>query len=196
MTGKQQEFLNYESLVSKKDELEREISRLEAILTANNTNMTNSLIDLQGFPRSDIDVYTVRHTRSKIIHLSNDHADILKEIEKSLIQIHSQAKVQGPGSFTSFEDLPFAKIDGVAPDSPASLAGLERDDLLVNFGDLSTKLKSTSQTFDLLGNAVQARIGLETVVKVQRRDVLFVTKLTPRNWGGKGVLGCHLIPLK
>jgi 26S proteasome non-ATPase regulatory subunit 9 len=196
MTGKQQEFLNYESLVSKKDELEREISRLEAILTANNTNMTNSLIDLQGFPRSDIDVYTVRHTRSKIIHLSNDHADILKEIEKSLIQIHSQAKVQGPGSFSSFEDLPFAKIDGVAPDSPASLAGLERDDLLVNFGDLSTKLKSTSQTFDLLGNAVQARIGLETVVKVQRRDVLFVTKLTPRNWGGKGVLGCHLIPLK
>ena len=141
MTGKQQEFLNYESLVSKKDELEREISRLEAILTANNTNMTNSLIDLQGFPRSDIDVYTVRHTRSKIIHLSNDHADILKEIEKSLIQIHSQAKVQGPGSFSSFEDLPFAKIDGVAPDSPASLAGLERDDLLVNFGDLSTKLK-------------------------------------------------------
>ena len=196
MTGKQQEFLNYESLVSKKDELEREISRLEAILTANNTNMTNSLIDLQGFPRSDIDVYTVRHTRSKIIHLSNDHADILKEIEKSLIQIHSQAKVQGPGSFSSFVDLPFAKIDGVAPDSPASLAGLERDDLLVNFGDLSTKLKSTSQTFDLLGNAVHARIGLETVVKVQRRDVLFVTKLTPRNWGGKGVLGCHLIPLK
>jgi 26S proteasome non-ATPase regulatory subunit 9 len=167
-----------------------------SLMPANNTNMTNSLIDLQGFPRSDIDVYTVRHTRSKIIHLSNDHADILKEIEKSLIQIHSQAKVQGPGSFSSFEDLPFAKIDGVAPDSPASLAGLERDDLLVNFGDLSTKLKSTSQTFDLLGNAVQARIGLETVVKVQRRDVLFVTKLTPRNWGGKGVLGCHLIPLK
>ena len=33
----------------------------------NNTDLTEPLVDQEGFPRSDIDVYQVRMTRHKII---------------------------------------------------------------------------------------------------------------------------------
>jgi 26S proteasome non-ATPase regulatory subunit 9 len=189
----------YQTLVTRKDELEKEISALEKVLIAHNSNMTDALVDREGFPRADIDVYTVRNTRSKIIQLSNDHANLLKEIEKSLIQIHAQAKETGPGSFPAFEqDKPFALVDGVAPDSPASVAGFQRGDLLVKFGDLSTAFKTVSQTFDLLPSFVKGRIGIETSVLVHRtvdaKETVVVLRLTPNVWGGKGVLGCHLVP--
>lgn len=194
MTGQNQAMIQYQNLITQKDLLEKEISNLEQILISNNSNMTASLVDLEGFPRADIDVYTVRNTRAKIIHLSNDHANLLRDIEKSLVEIHAHAKETGPGSFPSLEEeKPFALVDGVAPDSPAFLSGLQRGDLLVKFGDLCTRLKSPSQTFDLLPNFVKGRIGMETPLIVQRGESVIILKLTPNNWAGKGILGCHLV---
>lgn len=197
MTRHDQAMIQYQNLYSQKDKLEKEISSLEQLLIANNSNMTDSLVDREGFPRADIDVYTVRNTRAKIIHLSNDHANLLKEIENILIEIHAHAKETGPGSFPTVQDKPFALVDGVAPDSPAYIAGLQRGDLIVKFGDLCTKFKSPSQTFDLLPSFVKERIGMETVVMVHRSgngaDTTMELKLTPNTWAGKGVLGCHLV---
>jgi 26S proteasome non-ATPase regulatory subunit 9 len=199
MTLNDQAMVLYQNLITRKDELEKEISALEQVLITHNSNMTDSLVDREGFPRADIDVYTVRNTRAKIIQLSNDHANLLKEIEKSLIEIHAHAKETGPGSFPAFEqDKPFALVDGVAPDSPASKAGLQRGDRLVKFGDLSTALKTVSQTFDLLPSFVKKRTGIETSVLVHRmldgKETSVLLQLTPNVWAGKGVLGCHLVP--
>jgi 26S proteasome non-ATPase regulatory subunit 9 len=194
MTGHDQAMIQFKTLTTKKASLEKEISDLEQVLVANNTNMTDSLIDQEGFPRSDIDVYTVRNTRSKIIHLSNDHANILKEIEICLIEIHAHAKEAGPGSFPTLETKPFALVDGVAPDSPASIAGLQRGDLVVKFGNHCTGSKSPSQTFALLPSVVQGHVGIETPVVVHRNQTALVFQLTPKAWAGKGVLGCHLVP--
>ena len=36
------------------------------MLFQNNVDMTSELIDAEGFPRNDIDVYQVRHARHKI----------------------------------------------------------------------------------------------------------------------------------
>lgn len=46
--------------------------------------MESPLVDADGFPRNDIDVYQVRHARHQIINLQNDLKALLKEIEKGL----------------------------------------------------------------------------------------------------------------
>lgn len=54
--------------------------------------MTESLIDEEGYPRSDVDVYQIRHIRSQISRRLNDHKLIMKELERQLHHLHSIKK--------------------------------------------------------------------------------------------------------
>lgn len=51
------------ALMAQKDELEKQLKEQQDILVSNNSNMSTPLVDAEGFPRSDIDVYTVRYAR-------------------------------------------------------------------------------------------------------------------------------------
>lgn len=54
-------------LIQDKDRIEGEIREQTAILETNNVGMDDPLVDAEGFPRNDIDVYKVRHARHRII---------------------------------------------------------------------------------------------------------------------------------
>lgn len=54
-------------LMQDKDKIESEIREQTAILETNNVGMHDSLVDSEGYPRNDIDVYKVRHARHRII---------------------------------------------------------------------------------------------------------------------------------
>ena len=54
--------------------------------------MNGPIIDAEGFPRNDIDVYEVRRARQMIICLQNDHKGLMNEIEELLHQLHADAK--------------------------------------------------------------------------------------------------------
>jgi 26S proteasome non-ATPase regulatory subunit 9 len=162
------------SLIARKDALEAELEAQGSILKANNTDMRQPLVDREGFPRDDLDVWAVRHARVRIIELRNDLAALMDEIAKALETVYrrpppppaegsgatttSAAAVSGETSIT--ELLPFARVNGVAPGSPAADAvrplcavsaaafrsaskttccayqGMQRDDLVVKFGGL------------------------------------------------------------
>ncbi|KPJ00727.1 26S proteasome non-ATPase regulatory subunit 9 [Papilio xuthus] len=77
-------------LIEEKDRIEREIQEQSDILATNNVGMHDSLVDSDGYPRNDIDVYKVRHTRHQIICLQNDHKAIMKRIEEGLYEVHSE----------------------------------------------------------------------------------------------------------
>src|ERR1700722_20801667 len=73
------------ALISRKDGLEQDISAQFSILQANNATLhTPPLVDSEGFPRADIDVYAVRHARVKIIELKNDLRSVMDEIARGL----------------------------------------------------------------------------------------------------------------
>ncbi|XP_050356227.1 26S proteasome non-ATPase regulatory subunit 9-like [Nymphalis io] len=88
-------------LIQEKDRIESEIRDENAVLAANNVGMQDSLVDMHGFPRSDIDVYKVRHARHKIICLQNDHKNIMKQIEQGLSEVHSQFVSNGESTSNS-----------------------------------------------------------------------------------------------
>jgi 26S proteasome non-ATPase regulatory subunit 9 len=124
------------NLITRKEEIESELNVQLSILSANSATLHSpQLVDQDGFPRSDIDVYAVRMARVRILQLRNDLKTVMDDIAKALETIYdptSQATTtttstapQLNGDLTNAEVItlvPFAKVDGVAPGSPAAAA--------------------------------------------------------------------------
>jgi 26S proteasome non-ATPase regulatory subunit 9 len=123
------------SLIARKDALEAELEAQGSILKANNTDMRQPLVDRDGFPRDDLDVWAVRHARVRIIELRNDLAALMDEIAKTLETVYRRSpppQAEGDSGATTTasstvsgetmisELLPFARVNGVAPGSPAA----------------------------------------------------------------------------
>ncbi|KAL1919510.1 uncharacterized protein VTP21DRAFT_2203 [Calcarisporiella thermophila] len=188
---------NARALISEKDQLEANIRELETELRGHGVGMTQSLVDLSGFPRTDIDVVAVRNLRHQIIRLRNDHKELMNRIENALYEVHAQNREQQhSASFSSHpaEDVhPFALVDSVAPDSPASQAGLMRGDKIVRFGELH---EGNHRGLQALPGVVTRNEGKAIMVTLERASERITIELVPRQgWGGRGLLGCHIIPL-
>lgn len=120
--------------------------------------MATPLVDPEGFPRADIDVAGVRTARSQINRLRNDLKAVMDEmsrlLEKGLPRVAPEptgAQVETVEPEVDEAKTPFAKVDGVFPNSPAASAvspfrtllilelmrarqGLERGDKIVSIG--------------------------------------------------------------
>ncbi|OOQ87014.1 putative 26S proteasome non-ATPase regulatory subunit 9 [Penicillium brasilianum] len=210
--------LTMPDLMQEKERIEAELSALSSVLSSHGVNMNSSLTTFDGFPRDDIDIAQVRTTRVRIIHLRNDHKDVMKYLEKGLHAHFAQlqnaqatATTNGttvppvaPVADNSIVDAsalgaPFARVNSVEPRSPAEQAGLKAGDTIRGFGGVHWL---NHERLSKVAETVQQNEGRPVTVKVTRKnegaqgttelDLL----LTPRrNWGGRGLLGCHLVPL-
>ena len=82
--------MSFQELCDKKDAIEKEIKELVDVLEPSNAvgpvpGLKKPLVDHEGFPRNDIDVYDTRHKRHRLACLQTDHKQIMKEIEAFLI---------------------------------------------------------------------------------------------------------------
>ena len=109
---------------------------------------------------------------------------------------------------------PFAKVNSVVAGSPAESAGLKAGDEIRNFGYVN---HTNHDGLKRVGECVQGNEGVSTtiywdvfgtntlqrnvLVKVsrptsrQRRQELQLTLTPRRDWGGRGLLGCHILPI-
>ena len=112
------------ALMAQKSNIEAELESHISILKANNVTMQSPLVDVEGFPRADIDIYAVRGARVRIIELRNDLKAVVDAIGKALEGIYDPALQRSSQNDSSSERplKPFAKVDGVAPGSPAAEA--------------------------------------------------------------------------
>ncbi|KAI1793403.1 hypothetical protein LXA43DRAFT_972050 [Ganoderma leucocontextum] len=184
-------------LMERKDAIEEEMEAQFSILQSNGINMDTPLVDPDGFPRADIDIWAVRHARVRIIELRNDRDALMNDIGLALQNVYhpatlareplpSNAALDTPGIASE----PFAKVDGVAPGSPAASAGLRRDDLVLSFGPL-TKTSFTSSSLQPLAELVATHEDQQIGIEVLRfNDEKVKLTFTPRRgWGGRGLLG-------
>src|ERR1700730_284446 len=79
------------TLMARKDAIEDEIEAQGSILKANNTDMRQPLVDREGFPRDDLDVWAVRHARVRIIELRNDLTALIDEIAGTLETVYPRS---------------------------------------------------------------------------------------------------------
>lgn len=206
------EGLTLQQLIARKDNLEAELKALGAVLDTHGVTMQTSLTTFDGFPRSDIDVAQVRVTRARIIALRNDWKALMDRIEKGLHEHHAkyqasdeyknrlaqprQEPATSPQPTLSVPETPFAKVNSVEHGSPAHEAGLKAGDLIRRFGDAvwsnHERLRKVGEVVSQnLGRPISVKVSRGTGTQVQELDL----RLTPRqNWGGRGSLGCHIVP--
>ncbi|KAG0700135.1 hypothetical protein DFH29DRAFT_853989 [Suillus ampliporus] len=195
------------ALMSQKENIEAELDAQFSILKTNNIDMTTPLVDREGFPRADVDLYAIRHARRRINELRNDFKAVMNEIDKALQAVYDPSAV-GSESAAASEEVAqntretesveplfaFARVDGVAPNSPAAEAGLQREDLILKFGSLG-RSSFTANSLQPLADLVSVNENRELQVVISRSEETMSLKLIPRKgWGGRGMLGCHIVP--
>lgn len=213
--------LSFAELQRSKDNVEAELKALSSVLDSHGVDMHTSLLTPDGFPRADIDVAQIRTARARIIHLRNDYKDLMSRIEKhihehfaSLAAGAADADLTPAAASSSSADAarepalrdyvperlgdPFAKINTVAPGSPAASAGLQPGDLIRNFGYVDA---ANHDQLKKVAECVQANAGQSVLVKISRPSAapsqreLQLTLVPRQGWGGRGLLGCHILPL-
>ncbi|XP_051490402.1 26S proteasome non-ATPase regulatory subunit 9 [Apus apus] len=191
-----------QQLVKRKDEIEAQIKAYYELLEdQKGVGMNEPLVDAEGFPRDDIDLYQVRTARHNIICLQNDHKALMKQVEEALHQLHAREKEKqardeaearaealGQGLARAF-----ARVNAVTPGSPASISGLQVDDEIVEFGSVNV---NNFQNLQNIATVVQHSEGRPLSVTVMRGGKKVHVGLTPKRWSGKGLLGCNIIPLQ
>ncbi|KAJ7644153.1 hypothetical protein FB45DRAFT_897072 [Roridomyces roridus] len=183
------------ALIAQKEAIEAGLQFQVSILSANSSTLDSPLIDAEGFPLA-IDIYAVRNARIRIIELRNDLAAVMNSLALALQSVYDPALAPAEPESPEPEasgNKPFAKVDGVSPGSPAAEAGLQREDLVVKFGSLTQKSFSSSSLKPLV-EVVAAHENRSIPLKVLRSGQPVFLSLTPKAWGGRGLLGCHIVP--
>ncbi|KAH8273118.1 hypothetical protein KR018_004845 [Drosophila ironensis] len=200
-----------ERLMQAKDQLEAQISRHGQILSANSdVGMTGPLVDEEGFPRNDIDIYQVRQARQTIICLQNDHKELMDQIQNLLNQYHSEIATTDPelvnrASALDLDDResagaivnspapvhPIAVVNLISPSSPAEAAGLRVGDGIVSFGSINGH--NFKGDLGQIGQLVRNMQNHNVALKVKRDGVLLDLMLVPKTWAGRGLLGCNIV---
>ena len=100
------------------------------------------------------------------------------------------------------QSTPFAKIDAVAKGSPAEVAGLKEEDLIVSFGHINaTNHNHLKAIAELVPSAAANKksITIQILRGTQGNtddndNTTTAIELVPEPWNGRGLLGCHIIP--
>ncbi|XP_059637740.1 probable 26S proteasome regulatory subunit p27 isoform X2 [Cornus florida] len=78
------------SLMEKRSSLEAEMNVIiERLCQPGGPGLSGNLVDSEGFPRSDIDIPTVRADRHRLAELRNDHKDVTGKIDENIQMLHS-----------------------------------------------------------------------------------------------------------
>jgi len=197
-------------LIEKKEKVETELRELGQTLGALKVDMNTSLTTFDGYPRSDIDIAQIRTVRNRIIHVRNDYKVIMQLMEDGLHKYFAAGKVEidlpsreqrtaavnSNHLNSSIMETPFARIGNLVQGSPAADAGLEIDDKVLKFGNITWL---NHEKLSKVRSLVQISEGQTIIVKVMRQDEPSSTLeliVRPRlGWGGSGLLGCTLFPL-
>lgn len=210
-----------------KEEMEKTMEELAKELEKKG-GQTGTLIDKDGYPRSDIDVHQTLISRKKLnckkkicsnlLGMKTDYKNLLKEIQQDMELIFSISKkeeeekpkeqekkiiekdvetIEKPlKKLKLTEDLkPFLSVNTVSDGSPASESGLKTNDKILKFGDITGE-KVTSFGLKILAEFTQQSVNKTILVIIQRNSEILELKFTPKIWSGKGLLGCHLLPIQ
>jgi len=190
------------NLVKKKDNIEEQIKAYYDVLEDQGVGMEGPLVDAEGYPRADVNVYQIRMARHSISCLQNDHKAIMVEIEEALHRLHAKEKAKRDQdeaeaqaeSMDQEVSLPpaFARVDAVTQGSPACRAGLRVGDEIIEFGSVNT---ANFQNLQNIASVVQHSEGKPLSIAVIRNGQRNQMSLTPQRWSGRGLLGCNIVPL-
>jgi 26S proteasome non-ATPase regulatory subunit 9 len=136
--------------------------------------------------------------------INTDYRILMKQIEAEVGRLHAASSAESipalpvPSASDDHKEkppailIPFARLDEVQEGSPAMLAGICDNDLLISFGGVDI---STPSPMSAIPQAVGKYTNKAMEVVVLRDTVTHYLSLTPSSWSGRGLIGCHLTPI-
>lgn len=186
-----------ENLVKQKDTIEKEItSIIQYLKSPGNLGLSGGLIDEEGFPIADVGkIIDVRTARHNLACKQNDHIAIMKEIEEGLYALHQNYKLREKPTSTTKKETPkreekaplkkpFAIVAEVTQDSPSSKSGLQKDDLIIEFGTVDY---DNNRALKAVADVVQENTPIR--LQILRDSHPTYISLVPAKWEGRGLLG-------
>eukprot|EP00347_Sterkiella_histriomuscorum_P014366 403361144 len=185
-------------IMKEKDEIEKQIFDIREFLeTPPMPGVKGTLVDAEGFPRADIDLFEVRKFRNRLACLQTDHCTVMKQIEEGLLNLHDDYKtnnINEPGEeikSSSNEDvkmetmsqtssasqsqmmqnevkIPFAWISDVIEGSPAQDSGLKMGDAIYRFGNIN---HDNHENLNAIVELVKSSLNNPIQVKVLRKNL-------------------------
>ncbi|CAN4113220.1 unnamed protein product [Withania somnifera] len=76
--------------------------------------LSGNLVDSEGFPRTDIDIPTVRADRRRLAELRNDHKIMTEKIDQNIQVLHSARLASIPSSVKDSDDTAGLGVQGSA----------------------------------------------------------------------------------
>ncbi|KAL8441578.1 hypothetical protein Emed_007542 [Eimeria media] len=150
-----------EATFQKREQLSQQMEALSSFLTADGMpGLRGPLVDEEGFPRADIDVYAVREARHRLAYLQTDYRNVQRRLEELLFRLHAESRTSSanetpqeaapidsrqeekradevaPPPLLEAEGPAFALVDVLQPQSPSSAAGLVCGDKILRLGSL------------------------------------------------------------
>nr|XP_020458140.1 26S proteasome non-ATPase regulatory subunit 9 [Monopterus albus] len=196
------------NLVKKKEEIEEQIKAYYDVLEDQGVGVAGPLVDAEGYPRADVNLYQIRTARHNISCLQNDHKAIMVEIEEALHKLHAREKAKREQDEAEAQEeaealdeameqqvtlpSPFARVEAVTQGSPACAAGLRVGDEVIEFGSVNSE---NFQNLQNIATVVQHSEGKPLRVTVIRDGQKTPMSLTPQRWSGRGLLGCNIVPI-
>lgn len=206
----------FRSLMAQRDALELEAFALSEDLQSPGPNgeppagIKDPLVDREGFPRNDIDLFAVCEKRQRLAVINTDHKALMRQIEREMKNVYTTIEVlPSPPSQQQQEQVSnihiqakdvhytaFAIINEILDGSPAKESGLIDGDKLISFGTVSAK--AGSDAINMLPEIVRSNMNKPISLKISRSSNggLIDISITPKVWGGRGVIGCHFSPIR
>eukprot|EP00546_Thalassionema_frauenfeldii_P003586 CAMPEP_0178935122 /NCGR_PEP_ID=MMETSP0786-20121207/24323_1 /TAXON_ID=186022 /ORGANISM="Thalassionema frauenfeldii, Strain CCMP 1798" /LENGTH=255 /DNA_ID=CAMNT_0020613141 /DNA_START=8 /DNA_END=775 /DNA_ORIENTATION=+ len=214
--------------------------------------MEKPLVDAEGYPLADIDIYRIRSLRSRWNQIQTDHKQLMKQMEsqftnskknnlltkttpqdeakelqarravkpkpkfdaktgkwvvmnwdgsvagvengdkRSFAHLEREEEVEAMDATATNDNrawIPFAKINYVAPNSPAANASMEEG---VRFGDIDFRNHNDLKAVGaLVPKLAESQRSVE--LQILRQSSKLFLKLSPQTWNGRGLLGCHIV---
>ncbi|KAK1935394.1 26S proteasome non-ATPase regulatory subunit 9 [Phytophthora citrophthora] len=216
----------YEAAVQAKEAIEEEIDAVVGELTSGgNPGVNGPLVDAEGFPRADIDVYRVRQLRHTLALKQTDHQLTMKKIETLLPRVFEakSSKIQAKEVENPVEKTPVSdatermqqletewkqKLHEVKPEErdllPFAVVDSVQSESPAEMAGLQSQDQvlrfgtadaSNHRELAAVRDIVQRNIGSGIRVLVRRQTEILALELTPQTWRGPGVLGCLLQPM-
>ncbi|CDO93902.1 unnamed protein product [Kluyveromyces dobzhanskii CBS 2104] len=198
-------LLSFSQVSQLKKDLEDELSKQFDNLAAQNADMNTQLTTAEGYPRHDLDLVTIRLLKRNVNVLRNDLKRIIERIEYLLpLEFESlnkqnvaeknlqNLKVEDTREAVVDAQIPFAKVVDVKLSSPSHGAGLQSEDLIIQFGSIHALNHNNLHN---IGKLVQDKLNQEIVLKIKRNNDTITIQLKPRPWQGPGLLGCRIVQI-
>ncbi|XP_049414046.1 uncharacterized protein LOC125876831 isoform X2 [Solanum stenotomum] len=181
--------------------------------------LSGNLVDSEGFPRTDIDIPTVRGDRRRLAELRNDHKIITEKIDQNIQVLHSARLASTPsvkdsGVQGSAVNIGSSSFPGNYSVTAATSAAMDIDVVFsrpfavideiteaspaaedgLQLGDQVARfgnVQSGENLLQRLAAEAQSNQGWAVTMTVLRQGAMTNVQVTPRVWQGRGLLGCN-----